>query len=265
MTTMNLALDGVMETAEPVVHASSGELIGLREIRKVYDSGENAVEALRGVNASISRGEFVAIIGPSGSGKSTLMHILGCLDTPTSGEYILDGEEVASMSSAELARIRNQKIGFIFQTFNLLPRATILKNVELPLLYAGMGSVERKERALHALSRVGLDHRAKNRPNELSGGQRQRVAVARALVNAPSLILADEPTGNLDSKTGNDIIVMFEELAAKGETIVLVTHDPAIAARTHRRIQIVDGQIVANYDDVHEDRARPRAPFGGTE
>ena len=222
----------------------SRTLIELEEIRKVYDSGENAVEALRGVSLTIDKGEFAAIIGPSGSGKSTLMHILGCLDSPSSGKYWLDGEDVAEMSGKELARIRNQKVGFVFQTFNLLPRATILKNVELPLVYAGISRAERRERALAALDRVGLMQRAKPRPNELSGGQRQRVAVARALINNPSLILADEPTGNLDTKTGSEIMGMFEELASKGETIVIVTHDPALAARTHRRIRIVDGQIM---------------------
>jgi putative ABC transport system ATP-binding protein len=244
MTTIDMTATGLRIETAAASRATAGDLIELRDIRKVYDSGENAVEALRGVNCTIRRGEFVSIIGPSGSGKSTLMHILGCLDTPTSGEYVLDGEDVAQMTSGELATIRNRKIGFVFQTFNLLPRATILKNVELPLLYAGVATSARRERALDALDRVGLAQRWKHRPNELSGGQRQRVAVARALVNDPSLILADEPTGNLDSKTGSEIIAMFEELATKGETIILVTHDPAIAARTHRRIQIVDGQIV---------------------
>ncbi|MBV9497490.1 MAG: ABC transporter ATP-binding protein [Acidobacteria bacterium] len=225
--------------------ATAKALIQLEEVAKTYDSGENAVQALRGIDLSIAAGEFASIIGPSGSGKSTLMHILGCLDSPSTGRYWLDGEDVAEMSSRDLARIRNRKLGFVFQTFNLLPRATIWKNVELPLLYAGVGRDERRERALEALKRVGLDNRAKHRPNELSGGQRQRVAIARALVNEPSLILADEPTGNLDTKTGADIIRIFEELAANGQTIVLVTHDPTIAARTHRRIKIVDGLVVA--------------------
>ena len=218
-------------------------LIQLEQVTKIYDSGENAVQALRGVDVAIERGEFVAVIGPSGSGKSTLMHILGCLDTPSSGKYWLDGQDVAEMTNRSLARVRNQKIGFVFQTFNLLPRATVLKNVELPLLYAGLRSGDRREQAMDALKRVGIDNRAKHRPNELSGGQRQRVAIARALVNNPSLILADEPTGNLDQKTGWEIINIFQELAAHDETIILVTHDPGIAATTQRRIRIVDGLI----------------------
>ncbi|HYM62109.1 MAG TPA: ABC transporter ATP-binding protein [Thermoanaerobaculia bacterium] len=233
------------EAKGSVVPASAGQrvLIQLEKVRKIYDSGENAVEALRGVDVAIGRGEFVSIIGPSGSGKSTLMHILGCLDSPTDGKYWLDGEDVAALSGRSLAGIRNRKIGFVFQTFNLLPRATILKNVELPLLYAGLGRGERRERAHAALDLVGLGKRSKSRPNELSGGQRQRVAIARALVNEPSLILADEPTGNLDTKTGGEIIEIFEELSSRNETIVLVTHDPGIAARTQRRIRIVDGLI----------------------
>jgi putative ABC transport system ATP-binding protein len=231
---------------QPVSAATKGKsLIQLEGIKKVYDAGENAVTALAGVDLRIERGEFVSIIGPSGSGKSTLMHILGCLDSPSEGRYWLDGEDVAAMSSGALARIRNQKLGFVFQTFNLLPRATIWKNVELPLLYAGVDSDERKARALEALDRVGLKARAKHRPNQLSGGQRQRVAIARALVNNPSMILADEPTGNLDQKTGGDIIHLFEEFATSGQTIILVTHDPAIADRTQRRIHIVDG-LIAN-------------------
>jgi putative ABC transport system ATP-binding protein len=247
---MSAILRYEIEEEEPV--PASRPLIHLEKITKVYDSGENEVQALRGVDAGIDGGDFVSIIGPSGSGKSTLMHILGCLDSPTSGEYWLDGEDVALLSARALARIRNQKIGFVFQTFNLLPRATIWKNVELPLLYAGLRRDERRERALEALKRVGLDKRAKNRPNELSGGQRQRVAIARALVNSPSLILADEPTGNLDTKTGSDIIDIFEQLSASGQTIVIVTHDPAIAARTRRRIKIVDGVIVDG-DTIEEE------------
>ena len=233
-------MSAILKYEEP---APARDLITLENVTKTYDSGENAVQALRGVDCSIGAGEFVSIIGPSGSGKSTLMHILGCLDSPSGGQYWLDGEDVATLSARALARIRNQKLGFVFQTFNLLPRATIWKNVELPLLYAGTPTDERRERALEALKRVGLDKRAKHRPNELSGGQRQRVAIARALVNSPSLVVADEPTGNLDQKTGSDIITIFEELSESGQTIVLVTHDPAIADRTHRRIKIVDGVI----------------------
>jgi putative ABC transport system ATP-binding protein len=231
-------------TAAAPKRAVGKGLIQLEKVRKTYDSGDNAVEALRGVDLKIDRGEFVSIIGPSGSGKSTLMHILGCLDSPSEGSYWLDDENVAELSGKALARIRNQKLGFVFQTFNLLPRATVWKNVELPLLYAGVDSDERKKRALDALDRVGLANRAKHRPNELSGGQRQRVAIARALVNTPQLLLADEPTGNLDQKTGGEIIRLFEELAANNQTIILVTHDPGIAARTHRRVKIVDGLIV---------------------
>jgi putative ABC transport system ATP-binding protein len=218
-------------------------LIQLENVSKTYDAGENAVHALLGVDCAIREGEFVAVIGPSGSGKSTLMHILGCLDSPSSGKYWLDGNDVAELSARALARIRNQKIGFVFQTFNLLPRATVLKNVELPLLYAGLSRSDRREQAQAALERVGLSNRAKHRPNELSGGQRQRVAIARALVNNPSLVLADEPTGNLDQKTGSEIIDIFEGLAGQ-ETILIVTHDPVIASRTGRRIKIVDGRIV---------------------
>ncbi len=232
------------QPAPPTAAAVDKSLIQLERVSKTYDSGENAVQALRGIDLKIEAGEFCAIIGPSGSGKSTLMHILGCLDSPSEGRYWLDGEDVAAMTGKQLARIRNKKLGFVFQTFNLLPRATVWKNVELPLLYAGIDGDERRERAFKALERVGLADRAKHRPNQLSGGQRQRVAVARALVNQPSLILADEPTGNLDQKTGSEIIRLFEEVAAGGQTIILVTHDPAIAARTQRRIRIVDGLVV---------------------
>jgi putative ABC transport system ATP-binding protein len=237
------------QPAPPSAEKAGKKLIQLERVKKTYDSGENAVTALDGIDLDIDRGQFCAIIGPSGSGKSTLMHILGCLDTPSEGRYWLDGEDVATLSARALAKIRNLKLGFVFQTFNLLPRATIWKNAELPLLYAGIDSDTRKERAMAALERVGLANRAKHRPGELSGGQRQRVAIARALVNNPQVILADEPTGNLDQKTGGDIIRLFEELAAGGQTIILVTHDPGIAARTHRRIRIVDG-LIADGDDM---------------
>ncbi len=231
------------QPAPPSAEKVHKALIQLENVEKTYDSGENAVQALCGLDLQIQRGEFVSIIGPSGSGKSTLMHILGCLDTPTGGKYWLDGEDVAALSARSLAKIRNLKLGFVFQTFNLLPRATVWKNAELPLLYAGVSSDERRDRAMAALERVGLGNRAKHRPGELSGGQRQRVAIARALVNNPSVILADEPTGNLDQRTGGEIIHLFEELAANNQTIILVTHDPGIAARTHRRVKIVDGRI----------------------
>jgi putative ABC transport system ATP-binding protein len=222
---------------------ASGALIAMQGVTKTYDAGELAVQALRGIDISIERGQMVAIIGPSGSGKSTLMHILGCLDAPTDGTYRLEGRDVSRMSSFQLAAVRNQKVGFVFQTFNLLPKASLLRNVELPLLYAGITGSERKERAMAALRRVGLAERAKHRPSELSGGQRQRAAIARAIVNEPSLILADEPTGNLDTKTGLEILEIFDAMHAKGETIVIVTHDPRIAERCQRVVQIVDGRI----------------------
>ena len=222
---------------------AAAPLIRMEGVTKTYDAGEIAVHALRGIDLEIERGQMVAVIGPSGSGKSTLMHILGCLDAPSSGTYCLEGKDVDDLSGFQVAAIRNQKVGFVFQTFNLLPKASLLRNVELPLLYAGIGSSERKELARAALDRVGLGDRSKHRPAELSGGQRQRAAIARALVNEPSLVLADEPTGNLDSKTGLEILEIFDRLHGRGETIVIVTHDPRIAERCGRVVQIVDGRI----------------------
>ncbi len=218
-------------------------LIETRDLWKTYVMGSEEIHALRGVSISIERGEYVAIMGPSGSGKSTLMNLIGCLDTPSKGSYLLNGKEVAEMNDDELARIRNEEIGFVFQTFNLLPRATALHNVELPLVYGGVSGKERQERAQQALEKVELMSRASHRPNELSGGQRQRVAIARALVNNPSILLADEPTGNLDSKTGVEIMAVFRRLHEGGNTIVLVTHEPDIAAYAHRAIHIRDGQV----------------------
>ncbi len=212
-------------------------------LAREYQMGAEVVHALRGVDIQIKKNEFVACMGPSGSGKSTLMNLIGCLDTPTSGEYWLNGQKVSDLSDDELARIRNKEIGFVFQTFNLLPRADALHNVELPLIYAGMSAKERRERAQRSLQQVGLGDRMDHRPNELSGGQRQRVAIARALVNAPSILLADEPTGNLDSATGNEIMALFQELHDSGQTIVLVTHEHDIAAHARRQIHLLDGKI----------------------
>jgi putative ABC transport system ATP-binding protein len=223
--------------------ATAADLIRLTAVTKTYDAGELAVQALSGIDLTVEKGQMTAIVGPSGSGKSTLMHILGCLDGPTTGTYRLEGQDVSAMSSFQLAAVRNRKIGFVFQTFNLLPKASLLRNVELPVLYAGMGGADRRERALLALERVGLTDRVKHRPAELSGGQRQRAAIARAIVNGPSLILADEPTGNLDSKTGLEILRIFHDMHARGETIVIVTHDPKIAEQCQRVVQIVDGRI----------------------
>jgi putative ABC transport system ATP-binding protein len=205
--------------------------------------GDEEIHALKGVSISIERGEYVAIMGPSGSGKSTLMNLIGCLDTPSKGTYLLNNKEVSLMNDNELARIRNEEIGFVFQTFNLLPRATALHNVELPLVYAGMGKTERLAQAKAAIEKVELTHRMTHKPNELSGGQRQRVAIARALVNNPSILLADEPTGNLDSKTGVEIMALFARLHQGGNTIILVTHEPDIASYAHRVIAIRDGQV----------------------
>ena len=213
------------------------------DLWKSYQMGEEEIHALRGISIQIERGEYVAIMGPSGSGKSTLMNLIGCLDTPSKGSYLLNGKQVSQMDDNELARIRNEEIGFVFQTFNLLPRATALRNVELPLVYAGVPSKEREQRAKMALDKVELTSRMSHRPNELSGGQRQRVAIARALVNNPSILLADEPTGNLDSKTGIEIMGLFERLHAAGNTIILVTHEAEVAAYAHRSIHIRDGQV----------------------
>ncbi len=213
------------------------------DLWKTYVMGTEEIHALRGVSLQIDRGEYVAIMGPSGSGKSTLMNLIGCLDTPTKGSYLLNGKQVSQMNDNELARIRNEEIGFVFQTFNLLPRATALHNVELPLVYAGVSAKEREVRAKAALEKVELTQRMTHRPNELSGGQRQRVAIARALVNNPSILLADEPTGNLDSKTGAEIMGLFERLHKAGNTIVLVTHEADVAAFAYRAIHIRDGQV----------------------
>jgi len=218
-------------------------IIVTRNLRRDYDMGGEVVHALRGVNLAVRRNEYVAIMGPSGSGKSTLMNLIGCLDTPTEGEYWLAGQLVSRMKDDELARVRNKEIGFVFQTFNLLPRATALHNVELPLVYAGASASERKHRAIEALEAVGLGDRVQHKPNELSGGQRQRVAIARALVNNPSILLADEPTGNLDSQTGQEIMDLFERLHEQGNTIILVTHEHDIAAHAHRIIHIRDGKV----------------------
>ena len=218
-------------------------IIETQDLWKTYVMGSEEIHALRGVSTSIEKGDYVAIMGPSGSGKSTLMNLIGCLDTPTRGSYLLNGKEVAEMNDNELARIRNEEIGFVFQTFNLLPRASALHNVELPLVYAGVSSKDRQERAREALRKVELENRMSHKPNELSGGQRQRVAIARALVNNPSILLADEPTGNLDSKTGVEIMALFERLHRGGNTIILVTHEADIAAHAHRAIHLRDGQI----------------------
>ena len=219
------------------------DVIRIRDLSREYRMGEETILALRGVSLDIRRNEYVAIMGPSGSGKSTMMNVLGCLDTPTSGEYWLNGHEVSRLSDDELARARNREIGFVFQTFNLLPRATALHNVELPLVYAGVGAKERRSRAVAALARVGLGERMEHRPPELSGGQRQRVAIARALVNRPSILLADEPTGNLDSATSAEIMQVFGDLHAAGQTVIMVTHEPDIAAHAGRVVVLRDGKV----------------------
>jgi putative ABC transport system ATP-binding protein len=224
----------------------TGPIIRLSGVEKIYGDGDDQVRALRGITLDLESGEFAAIMGPSGSGKSTLMHILGCLDVPSQGEYLLAGTPVSQMSSRELARIRNKRVGFVFQTFNLLPRANLLRNVELPLLYAGEGRADRREGALSALEKVGLAGRQRALPSQLSGGQRQRVAIARALVNSPSIILADEPTGNLDSVNSGVILDLFKDLNGRlAQTLVMITHNPEAAAVGHRTVEMKDGRVVA--------------------
>jgi putative ABC transport system ATP-binding protein len=240
-------------------------LIDIRDITKVYAMGEEKVQALAGVTLGVERGEYAAIMGPSGSGKSTLMNLIGCLDTPSSGSYVLNGREVARMTDDELAAIRNQEIGFVFQTFNLLPRTSALQQVELPLVYGGLSRKDRRERAIQSLKSVGLGDRMNHQPNEMSGGQRQRVAIARALINDPSILLADEPTGNLDSQTGQEIMALFDELNRKGNTIVLVTHEEDIAAHARRIVRLLDGKV---RDDRRNERpaaagARAGVPAAG--
>lgn len=221
----------------------SKPIIEIKGITRDFPLGEEIIHVLKGIDLTINKGEYVALMGPSGSGKSTLMNLLGCLDTPTSGSYVLNGKHVSEMHDDELAEIRNKEIGFVFQTFNLMPRTTALENVALPMVYAGKSKTERNERATEVLTQVGLDDRMDHKPNQLSGGQRQRVAVARALVNKPAIILADEPTGNLDSKTSLEIMNLFDEIHANGNTVILVTHEEDIAAHAHRIIRLRDGMI----------------------
>ncbi|MCC6334132.1 MAG: ABC transporter ATP-binding protein [Myxococcales bacterium] len=237
-------------------------LIELTDIRREYQVGTEVVHALDGVSLGIARGEWVAIVGQSGSGKTTMMNVIGCLDTPTGGRYVLNGKDVSRMNDDELADIRNKEIGFVFQNFQLLPRETSLANVELPLVYRGLSAKERREKAIAALKKVKLDNRMMHKPTELSGGQRQRVAIARALASEPSLLLADEPTGNLDSATGEEIIRLFEELHGLGHTIVLVTHEPRLAARCPRAVRLSDGKVIGDgpgQDVAWQDRAQPSA------
>ena len=234
-----MAESAAQQAAEPVIRVS--------DLHKNYRMGSDTIRALNGVDCKIRENEFVAVMGPSGSGKSTLMNIIGCLDRPSTGEYWLSGENVSKLGDRALARVRNRRIGFVFQTFNLLPRATAQQNVEVPLLYGGIGRRQRRARAREALERVGLKDRMKHRPSELSGGQRQRVAVARALVNEPEILLADEPTGNLDSRTGEDILNLFDALHGTGQTIILVTHETHIADRAHRHVHLHDGVVTQDH------------------
>ncbi len=223
---------------------SNGHIIEMQEITKVYSTGKVEVEALQGIDLSVSKGEFVAVIGPSGSGKSTLLNLLGCLDTPTDGHYLLGGEEVAGLERDQLADVRNRRVGFIFQSFNLLPQLTALENVEMPMLFGGVGRRERRERALHQLANVGLSDRVEHRPTELSGGQMQRVAIARALVMEPDIVLADEPTGNLDTGSGSQVLSLLEKMRDDGVTLIVVTHNPTVAQRADRIIVLHDGTVV---------------------
>ncbi len=234
-------------------------LLELRNVSKIYHTGGEEIRALDDVSLDLQNGEFISIIGPSGSGKSTLMHILGCLDSPSRGEVRLDGVDISRASAGQLAKVRNHTIGFVFQSFNLLPKLNVLQNVELPMVYAGMGGRQRRERAMESLRQVDLAHRVKNRPNQLSGGQQQRVAIARALVNDPKIILADEPTGNLDTHTGELILNLFRDLSRQGRTVILVTHNPEIAAVTPRRIEIRNGKIAEKVDERLAGLARAAA------
>jgi putative ABC transport system ATP-binding protein len=255
------AADGMGAGATRAIGDSGmGMLISFRDLTKIYHVGGEEVRALDGVSLDIAEGEYCAVMGPSGSGKSTLMNILGCLDSPTGGSYQLKGREIARLNDDELAAIRNQEIGFVFQTFNLLPRSDALHNVELPLIYAGISAAGRRERAAAALTTVGLSDRMHHKPNELSGGQRQRVAIARALVNQPSIILADEPTGNLDTKTGNEILATFESIHAQGKTVIVVTHEEDVAAHAHRVVRLRDGRIESDQRQV----GRKVGPLGAS-
>lgn len=257
---MSTTAERVAVTHTPGTKPGPEWAIVARGLKREYDMGGEIVRALQGVDLAIRRNEYVAIMGPSGSGKSTLMNLIGCLDTPDAGEYWLSGTLVSEMSDDELAHVRNKEIGFVFQTFNLLPRATALQNVELPLVYAGIPAGERKERAMEALARVQLGERVNHRPNELSGGQRQRVAIARALVNRPAILLADEPTGNLDSRTSEEIMRVFGALSTEGQTVIMVTHEPDIAAHARRVIVLRDGQVET---DDRRERFAERLSNGG--